>query len=536
MIVQRILAVNEEDIISAKSKQFISQYYAIQGASLLKSKKDNKSSVQAAKLYERVRSMVEYQEDHLMFKGAISRISRRYITLFPKIKSSDLANYICTELIWADYIGAKSISSELQTKIANIIEKYLLMFKVARSGHRNRMELQNSLVNLMACEIEELIIPRPQDDTLVDFVYDIVNPGFDLRGAIIEEKDHELQLKLAIYGQLFKPDIWSVKYRILKMIHQNWNTITIDEVKTLARGIDPFLNALERPLHQRLKNRYLMGCRKVIAPFLVMNSALSSDLLIGDVADNPDNAVKNVLMDTYKSLKKNFHITVWRGIWRALIFIFITKMLLAFVVEIPVDHLLYGEIFYTALAINLSLPPLLMFLAGLSIRPIKPGNDTAMDNVLDSILNQNIIEDFKFRVKAGKPSSFFKVLSYFYSIFSLFVLGLVIYSLVLIHFNFVSIILFFLFVSAVAFFSFRIRSSARTLEIEKESEGTITSLVELIFLPFVRLGRILSAQFARYNPFFFMLDFLIEAPLKTIIRFLRNLVKFIAFKKEELES
>lgn len=523
-------------MISEKSKQFIKQYYSTQGASLLKPKKDNKSSIQAAKIYERVRSMVEYQEDHLMFKGAIARISRRYITLYPKIKPEVLANYINTELIWADYVGAKSISEDLQKEISKIIEKYLTMLKVARSGHRNRIELQNNIVNLMACEIEELIMPRPQDDALVDFVYDVINPGFDLKGTIIEAKDHELQLKLSIYGLIFKPDIWSVKYKILNMIHPNWISISLEDAKTLARGIDPFLNAIERPLNHRLKNRYQIGCRKIIAPFLVMNSALSSELLIGEVVDNPDNAVKNVIIDTYKSLKKDFHITVWRGIWRALIFIFVTKMLLAFIIEIPMDHLLYGEIYYPALAINLSLPPLLMFLAGLSIRPIKPSNDIAMDNVLDSILNQNTIEDFKFKLKAGRPSRFFKILSYFYSIFSLAVLGLAVYGLVLIHFNFISIILFFVFVSAVAFFSFRIRSSARSLEIEKDSENTITSIIELLFLPFVRLGRILSAQFARYNPFFFMLDFLIEAPLKTIIRFFRNLVKFIAFKKEELES
>ena len=47
---------------------------------------------------------------------------------------------------------------------------------------------------------------------------------------------------------------------------------------------------------------------------------------------------------------------------KAIVYIFITKMLLAFIIEYPVSLFIYGTVDYFSLIINTIIPPLLMFL------------------------------------------------------------------------------------------------------------------------------------------------------------------------------
>jgi hypothetical protein len=240
-------------------------------------------------------------------------------------------------------------------------------------------------------------------------------------------------------------------------------------------------------------------------------------------------------MTTYDSLKNNSRQKVWRGIIRALIFILLTKLVLALIVEIPVDNMLHGEIIWRALIINLSFPPLLMLIAGLTIPKISPKNALAIHKSLKEIIYQGRlnVKPFKLAPRARRQSEI--IFDYLFSSFSLALVIFVIWLLVRLGFNFVSISFFFLFVSAVSFLSFRIRANSRELVIQRRHEDTITSFVELVFLPFIRLGKKMSEKLIQYNPMLFLLDFLIEAPLKTVIRLIRSWFNFVSKKKEEME-
>ncbi|MDO8444051.1 MAG: hypothetical protein Q7S80_00925 [bacterium] len=70
---------------------------------------------------------------------------------------------------------------------------------------------------------------------------------------------------------------------------------------------------------------------------------------------------------------------------------------------------------------------------------------------------------------------------------------------------------------------------------KRSRDDALTSTLEFIFLPFIRIGRYLSDRIAAFNPFILALDFLIEAPLKSIIKITNLWFKFINTKKEDLE-
>jgi len=111
---------------------------------------------------------------------------------------------------------------------------------------------------------------------------------------------------------------------------------------------------------------------------------------------------------------------------------------------------------------------------------------------------------------------------------------LIIYFLDKIEFSYLSILLFLVFLSIVSFFGLRIRNSARELIVLKKRENIISELVDFFTLPFVRLGRWLSFNFSRINVFVFILDFMIEAPLKIMLQAIEEWLAFFKEKKEDL--
>jgi hypothetical protein len=53
-------------------------------------------------------------------------------------------------------------------------------------------------------------------------------------------------------------------------------------------------------------------------------------------------------------------------------------------------------------------------------------------------------------------------------------------------------------------------------------------------LPFIRLGRFLSLNFSKVNIFVFILDFIIEAPLKIVLQAIEEWLAFFKEKKEDI--
>lgn len=391
------------------------------------------------------------------------------------------------------------------------------------------------VLDWLACEIDEVFIPATENQLLIDYVHSIIRQNLNLKGVKIGDDESEIQLKSAINTLLLKPDYPLIQFWTLKLVYPDWSTMDLETLKKMSRSFDPYYNKLDHALNHPLRKNYLSFAKRYIAPFILLRSVLVSQKLdIDKIIDKPA-LLFNHLMEEYDELVQKGREKVWRATMRALFFILITKISLAFILEMPFDRILTGRVDYLSLVINVTLPPLLMFAAGTFIKSPPKKNYINVASSIIGIITNNQIENKPFLlVKPKKPSSFL-IFNTAYSLFTLGVLGLVIWLLVYLNFNFVSILLFFFFISVVSFFSFRIRNIALELAMKRSRDDTLTSVVELIFLPFIRIGRTVSDRFAAFNPAILFLDFLIEAPLKTIIKILNSWFRFINTKKEELE-
>ena len=93
---------------------------------------------------------------------------------------------------------------------------------------------------------------------------------------------------------------------------------------------------------------------------------------------------------------------------------------------------------------------------------------------------------------------------------------------------------FFIFLSAASFLGFRLSRMIREIESIETHQNGVTLLRDFLYMPFVVVGRYLSDKYARVNVIALMLDMLIELPLKTILRLVRQWSAFISAKKDQL--
>jgi hypothetical protein len=498
-------------------------------------KKDNDKTVQTALIYEKIRVALEYQEEHLIFKNAVSRILRRKYTISPNLEAKELVSDMLNEMAWANYLNMETLKPEAVEAITTVTERYLVLLKYAQSGRFKRQDLVKMVIDWLSCEIDNVLRPEYENDILLNYTYNMLKPNLDLTSSRVSEFDNEVQLKISIYILLLKPDYPLVQFWALKTVYSDWDTKTTDEMKKIARSFDPYYNKIDRALNHPLRKNYLSFTKRYIAPFVVLRSVLVSQGLNIEKIKSKPGMLFDMMMSEYENLVQKGRSKVWRGTMRALFFILMTKVTLAFIIEAPFDRMIAGKVDYLSLIINVSLPPILMFIAGTFVKSPPKKNYILVANAIASMLSKGKIEDKPFSLIRPKNSSSFLIFNLFYSLLTLSILAAVIWLLVYLRFNIVSIFFFFFFVSVVSFFSFRIRNIALELAMKRTKDDAITSIVELIFLPFIRIGRAVSDKFAAFNPLILFLDFIIEAPMKTIIKILNSWFKFVNTKKEELE-
>ena len=117
--------------------------------------------------------------------------------------------------------------------------------------------------------------------------------------------------------------------------------------------------------------------------------------------------------------------------------------------------------------------------------------------------------------------------------------GLAVFSgvtwlLLMMGFALVHIGIFFMFISAASFLGFRLSRLIRELEVVRGASNGFTVLRDFIYLPFVVVGRWMSDKYAQVNIVSLVLDMLIELPLKTVLRLIRQWSAFIDDRKDNI--
>lgn len=547
---------------------------------------------QMALWYEKVRTAVQYKEEHLLRRTAIFRMLKRLISIEQRKKEREITTVFFSELVLAGYTQLSDVNDDNFLATEEIIKKYLkalsCLEKLARQASQS-IEVKRWILNLASEEVENVLNPQREKMALVYAIYEILRPkikfvldkppfplpGSKVRGiqnlaeeyfgvgSLIEpfedsfapikrlketeknvlEKEKLLNMitYLAIFRNLRRSDRTMLRSLVFNIYFPSWEKIKPDEEEKIRDIMQIFLRKrveMEVVAEHPLVGRILFPIKKYM---------LCASFLFEALMENPNEAkaivsqefllqqeIKHKCEVRYEAEKNKLRKRIFRGF----LYVFLTKMLVAAILEIPYELLKNTSgIQYRSLMINLLFPPFLLISIASSAR--RPGEENTKEIVkgVDTLvytkkqeenLREILVTDRE-NALAERVLDLFYILIFAGAFFSLIRL------LQIMDFNIIAGVIFVIFAGTVSFFGALIRQSIRDLTITKDKEGFFSLFFDTALLPFVRFGRLLSVKFSRINVFIFILDFLIEAPFKFIIRAFETWIDFLRRKRDEVE-
>jgi hypothetical protein len=492
--------------------------------------------------YEKIRNSVDYKDEHLLRKYAIERILKRQLVIqgaLSEQRVEEVSRHLLTELIRADYLPNNKIPETKIGEIAATINKYVLLklYSPKEGGERKSGgSLSDWIIGMAASEIEEKLGRKESDGILINYIFDILAGNIELADSAFD-RDKDIQIYTGIHRNYFRFDRDMMEFILLKYYNQDWNEAGEDEIKKIAANIFSLREAIDYQLSHPLAKRL----DRIIGRYTVFFSVLSEVIEADPVgayhklkSDLPEfeKTIKEICEKKYKNTRSK----LWRAAVRSIIYIFLTKMILAFILEVPVTKILGQTINFESLAVNIAFPPFLLFLIVVFTSvPSDENTKKIIEGIKEIIFPESKRkEPYRIRTLPGKSGGLNKFFGALYAITFFATFGAVVWSLDQINFNFISITLFLFFLTLVSFFGIRIRARVRELHVIETHENILGLLADFFYTPILAVGKWLSEKFSRMNVFVFILDFIIEAPFKILVEVTEEWAKYVKERREEI--
>lgn len=484
-----------------------------------------------AVLYEKVRNAVDYRAEHLLRKAAIVRILKRQFALEGDAESA--ANQLIRELIAARYLPNAKLPESLIDDAALIISKYLALKDIGL-GDDKHFEW---LLGITAAELEELVDDHTEVKGYINFLYESLEDKIRIHEGTLDDMNRRLQVYIACHRSFVKADDEMIGFKLARAYQPKWMEPGewLERPHEMAHSMLHVQDCVQSALGNSLGLKFLNAVKPWAISLRVLQTVLSENAdRKEEVLTDPEKMHRQIEIVADKRIKES-RAKISRGTFRAIIYLFITKILFALALEVPAELLIYSEIHYTSLAINIAFPPVLMFLVGSLIRMPGKENIRRIQQGVDELLSAEGVPEKKIRVPRERGPFGQVMFGMLYAMTFLISFGAVYLGLSALKFTWVSALIFIFFLCIVSFFAFRLRAGAKEYIAIPRRSGIISMFVDFFSIPILRAGRWLSETVSRFNVFIFFFDFIIEAPFKIFLNILEEWSAFIREKKEELE-
>ncbi len=492
----------------------------------------SKPATSAATLYEKVRVAVDYQEEHLLRRNAILRIVRRMGTFNANVE--DGAKNLLTELIWAGYLPNEEVPKSLILELVPILSKYQYLLGIVERAGADGF-YKEWLYEVASTEIEYAITPPVAEEALVSYMYDEMRERVEWDPKLmITDEERDLFTYIAIHQTLLRSNMATLRFRVLTIYYPHWpGSVTPSELETMGSILFQVIQTIDSQINHPITNRLVVRMKRKVGVFKLLQELIEttgSDF--ETLVHNPEKMDKEVS----KILKKrtaDFWQRLRRKVVRTVLFVFITKIILAFMIEVPYELLFADHANWTPLVVNVLFHPMVLGMVALTVSVPQKNEKDYIEAVRALIVGAKThVLSMKLQVQSFGTLE--RVFGMLYAIVFLFTYGAIGVVLINIGFSWVSTIEFLFFLSVVTFFGIRVRTHVKDIVISEGRSGWLGTIFDIFMLPLVRAGQWLSIRVSKINVFIYFFDFIVEAPLKVAIRFFEQWTNFVREKKEEI--
>jgi len=488
-----------------------------------------------AAFYEKARNVIDYKEEHLLRKGFINRVLRRRLLL--KL-DSNLSESVIKEAVRAGHLPNDTVPETKIGELATLINNHkCLLENIPRDIPRKEREsLIEWLTQVSVNTIEENLFPPTRENMLAHLMFAVLRDDFLIRGASIEKADIHAQLFIGIQRALLKTDSDQLHYRLLKFIEPEWDSMTPQVCIRIAQNLPQTKRHIDKLTKSRLAPYFFKLANRYNTVFYLIGDLLQNTHsfegfgeLIKDEA-RLEEELRLVYTTRYKKAKKRFS----RMAFLSVISFLISKIAIALAIEVPIETHLTGSFSVMNTLINVSVPPLLMFLIVMFITlPSKRNFAVVLEEIKNALFEDR---SKRYAIEIPKRRNFFA--EFFVQVIYVGIFLTVFYYvsdiLISFGFNLINVAIFIFFMSMVAATGAKIHNRSKDLSLEVRKPRLISFIFDLIAIPFITIGKWILAGLAKFNPLVIMINLIIEAPFQLFIEFLENFRTFIKAKKEEI--
>ncbi len=485
----------------------------------------------ASTLYEKLRNAIDYRDEHLLRKGAIARILRRRLTLDRKVEDTSIV--LLRELVAAGYLPNASLPESLAQKVATIVGRYEAVRK-CRTGSDSHYAW---LYGVTVAELDELFDTTAERRSLSFFMYERLAESVVLNKGEMDANERRLQVYIACVRAFQKADADTLSLTLLRGYLPEWTTpeLWVAAPQDLAYRLVGVESLIQRQLRHPWSSKFLQTVRPHAVALRALVEAVVKDdgydLERLDKEEKFDKAVAEVADKQMVRARERLR----SGMLRAIVYLFLTKVIFALALEIPFEALLYGHVDRKTLAVNVALPPVLMLLFGSLIRLPGRQNTDRIVGLVRELMGTEPVPPLRISIAKTRSLGGFLLVGFAYLLMFAISFGAISYLLHRFHFTLVSALIFLFFLCLVSFFAFRLRTNARETVVLRRPERFTTAVIDFFSYPILRAGHYLSTAVSRINILILFFDVLIEAPFKLFLSALEHWFAFMRDRREEIE-
>lgn len=468
--------------------------------------------------YEQLRNAAEHAEENVLLQRAIRRFYRRLFLARDRNVALTSGEELVVELTLAGYLANDSTPRSLVDKIGDSAAQYFDVY-ISLDWRNDKREAWT--LDALSVEVESMISDYTRHDMFIEFSYNYFLDYFK-HGHHKKNDNHDVSVFIAVHRALLKSDQARIRWILLQRYGQR-PTDFASYTKT-NELIDKLFEADETERLYRTINR--LG-----APLRVLWQMVENDDDLDTLLNQREQfllAYEGQIEATYTSVSKK----ITKGIVKSVIFLFITKVVIGVLIEVPYDFFVHDAILWVPLAVNLLFPPLYMVL--LSNTLLLPGqaNTEALVNKIDNLLYAPPDrQQLSARINAGSYGWPYRVA---YGFFILLVVGAATFGLYKLGFGVLHMAIFFVFLSTASFLGFSLSRLVREVEAIDSRQSGVALVRDFLYMPFVLIGRWMSEKYQKINLVASILDMVIELPLKTVLRLVRQWAAFLSEQKDRL--
>lgn len=482
--------------------------------------------------YEQLRNASENIEDHLLLQRAILRFFKRNLSFIARKDPTSLGHELVVELIQAEYLANDSIPLSVVKQVDADIKLFYDAFWKIREAHPEVAveAVEKWVLDIVSVKTEQLFNNPIRILSFVHFAhahfvkhisYDkLIEPD-----ESVDTNDYPTLLYIAIHKALLKSDDANVRTGLLDLY-----SIKATHTKQFVE----FNKQYDTLANLRSAAAMTRFVSKNGAPLRIMRSAFfdkNADNLSLEVRHQSrlTSVIESEIENEYRAVRKSVN----KGVIKSIIFLLITKALIGLLIEIPYDIIVMGSIIVIPLLINLLFPPLFLALTALTFKLPGAANKKALTNYIVGMLYDEPDvrrPTLKYIESVGNAAVFNTI----YAVIFIGVFYLVADRLIALDFNLMQAGIFMVFLSTASFLGYRLTLQIKELELVNTSQGLVAMLRDFLYSPFIFVGKKISYRFGQLNIIAQILDVVIDLPLKTIVRLVRQWMVFLNNKKDEL--